>query len=370
MAETDFTAFLNDADSRRVAQQALRDAKVQRGTVRNAAWTFRTTRSPEVLLVDLDGEQNPIVYVPALIQVCRPESMILVTGSENNVTLANELYRSGVFLYLPKPLDGNNLQQALREIAAVNGEGARAEIQASRLVLVLGKGMGTNTITALMAHLAAEAGRYVSCLDLDPNFGSLALALDTEPRRGLAQALQSTDGEDAGALERLQAQVSGRIGLVAHPIDQAGQDDFTETGLLALIEAMSAQAHMILACGLRPAHVEALRHLATNHLIVFEPTPAGVSVAVRWARILDGGAAVDGTSSTLVVNHTRPLPKLLGTDQLRAGFGGKAPDLELPYIKGMARAMALGEPQRALARRERTMLAKFLQPLLGLGAVE
>lgn len=364
MAETDLTAFLHDADSRRVAQQATRDAKIQRGTVRNAAWAFRTARSPEVLLVDMDGEKNPIVYVPALIQVCRPETMILVTGSENNVTLANELYRNGIFLYLPKPLDANNLQQALREVAAVNGEGARAEIQASRLILVLGKGMGTNTVTALLAHLAAEAGRYVSCLDLDPNFGSLALALDAEPRRGLAQALQAADGEAGATLDRLRAQVSARIGLVAHPVDQAGQDDYDEGGLQALMEALSSQAHMILVNGLNPARVEVLRHSTTNHLIVFEPTPAGVSVAVRWLRILDGAA------STLVRNHTRPLPKLLTEEQIRTGFGGRGPDLSLPYIKGMARAMALGEPQRAIARRERVLLNKFLQPLLGVGAMD
>lgn len=363
MAETDFTAFLNDGDSRRATQQALRDGKVQRGTIRNAAWTFRTRRSPEVLLVDLDGEQNPIVYVPALMQVCRPETMILVTGSENNVSLANELYRSGVFLYLPKPLDGNNLQHALREVAAVNGEGTRPEIQASRLVLVLGKGMGTSTVTALLAHMAADAGRYVTCLDLDPNFGALALALDTEPRRGLAQALQS-EGEEIASLDRLQAQVTSRIGLVAHPMDQAGQEELPVPGLQNLIDALSVQAHMILACGPRPQHVESLRHLATNHLVVFEPTPAGVSVAVRWLRILDGA------TSTLVLNHTRPLPKLLSDDQLRDGFGGRTPDLALPYIKAMARSMALGEPQLAMARRERTLLAKFLQQLLGLGAVE
>ena len=365
MAETDFTAFLNDGDSRRVVQQALREAKVQRGTVRNAAWTFRTRRSPEVLLVDLDGEQNPIVYVPAIMHVCRPETMILVTGSENNVTLANELYRSGVFLYLPKPLDANNLQQALREVAAVNGEGTRPEIQASRLMLVLGKGMGTSTITALLAHMAADAGRYVTCLDVDPNFGSLALALDTEPRRGLAQALQATDGDEMGAsLERLQAQVTSRIGLVAHPMDQAAQEEPPDPGLQSLIDALSVQAHMILACGLKPRHVETLRHLATNHLVVFEPTPAGVSVAVRWLRILDGA------TSTLVVNHTRPLPRLLSDEQLRDGFGGRAPDLELPYIKGMARSMALGEPQLAVGRRERALLAKFLQLILGVGALE
>lgn len=364
MAETDFVAFLNDRESRQLVQNLDRKAKVQTGTVRNAAWGFRTKRSPDILLVDMDGEQNPIVYVPALIQVCRPETIILVTGSENNVALANELYRTGVFLYLPKPLDATNLQAAMNEVETVNGEGARPEIQTSRLLPVLGKGMGVSTLTALMARIAAEAGRYVSCLDLDPNFGSLAMALDTEPRRGLAQALQSVESDGSAVLERLQAQVSPRIGLVAHPVDQVGQDDFDEVGLPSLIEALSLQAHMILVCGLKPSHIDALRHLATSYLIVFEPTPAGVSVAIRWLRILDGA------QSTLAVNHTRPLPKLLTNEQLRNSFGGRAPDFELAYMKGMAKAMALGEPQAALSRRERLLFNKLLSPLLGIGDME
>ena len=363
MAEVAFGAFLNDAPSRKVVQEVDSDAKVQRGTVRNAAWEFRSNRSPDILLVDLDGEQNPIVYVPALMQVARPESMILVTGSENNVALANELYRSGVFLYLPKPLNANGLRQAMDEVALVNGEGDRPAIQASRLILVLGKGMGTTTLTALLARLAAEAGRYVSCLDLDPNFGALGLAFDTEPPRGLVQTLQS-DGSDSAAIDRLQAKVSPRIGLVAYPMDQVGQTEFNKAGLTGLIDSLSTQAHMLLACGLQPAHVEALRHLVTTHLIVFEPTPAGVSVAVRWLRLLEGA------NSTLVVNHTRSLPHLVSHEQMRDGFGGRAPDFDLPYIKGMARSMALGEPEKAISRRERDMLNRFLQPLLGVGAAE
>ena len=125
MAETALAAFLNDAASRRVVQEIDRDAKVQRGTVRNAAWTFRTDRSPEVLLVDLDGEQNPIVYVPALMQVCRAGKHDSSHRLGKQRRLGNELYRSGVFLYLPKPLDATNLRQAMREVAAVNGEGVR-----------------------------------------------------------------------------------------------------------------------------------------------------------------------------------------------------------------------------------------------------
>ena len=363
MAEAELTAFLNDAESRRIMLEVDGSAKIHGGTVRNAARACRDGRSSDILLVDLDGEQNPISHVAALLQVCRPESVILAAGSENNVTLANDLYRGGIYLYLAKPLDAVSLRNAIGEAISVNEEPERPQVHASQVVLIHGKGMGVNTVTTLLARLAAELGRYVTCLDLDANFGSLSLALDTPAERGLAQVLQDREGMEGLAVDRLQARVANRIGLLANPVDQAGQDDFREDGLDNLIKALSSHAHLILACGASMAQLAALRHLVTAHVVTFEPTPAGVSIAARWLRMLEG----DNVS--LVMNHARPLPNLLDREQLRTAFGNRLPDVDIPYIRNMAEAMALGELERAVGRRERASLNRFLQSLLGASAV-
>ena len=364
MADSEFTAYLNDMYSRRVVQGVDPSAKIHRGTVRHAARASRDTRSSDIMLVDLDGEQNPLSHVATLLQVCRPESVILATGSENNVVLANDLYRGGIFLYLPKPLDAGNLHSAVREVIAVSEEKERPQIQASQVVLMHGKGMGVNTVTALFAHLAGGLGRYVGCVDLDANFGSLSLALDTRPERGLAQVLQEPDSTQGLALESLQASVTNRISLLAHPVDQAAQDDFHPEALGALVNELTSHAHLILICGASMEHMAAMRHLVTNHAIVFEPTPAGVSIATRWLRVLQGDV------SSLILNHARPLPNLLTDEQLRTAFGERMPDVEIPYIRNMAEAMALGEPERALTRRDRQPIDRFLQALLGVAATE
>ncbi len=360
MAVNEFTAYMQDAESRRVVRQLSEDAVIHRGTVRNAARAFQSQASPDILLVDLDGEQNPLAHMATLLRVCRPQTIILATGTENNVTLANDLYRGGVFLYMPKPLSTGDLTRGLREVEVTRDDDeAHPEIQTSRLVLVVGKGMGTNTVTALVARLAAERGRYVACMDLDQHFGTLALAFDTEPERGLAQALQS---RDAVAVERLQSRVSARIGLIAHPFDQAGLGESVDnSGLPDLVSGLAAHAHIILVCGATVAHIEALRHLTSDYFIVFEPTPAGVSVAARWLRILEG------TSTTLVLNHARPLPHIVSADQIRKGIGDREPDVELRYIKQMARAMALGEPERAIGRQERGAFENVVAALTGTG---
>lgn len=364
MAEAEFTAFLNDMESRRVVQDVDRSARIHRGSVRHAVRACQDSRSSDIMLVDLDGEQNPLSHVSTLLQVCRPESVILATGSENNVVLANDLYRGGIFLYLPKPLDASNLRNAVREVMAVSEEEERPRIQASQVVLMHGKGMGVNTVTALFAHVAGALGRYVSCLDLDAHFGSLSLALNTQPARGLAQALQDPDDTHGVILEQLQARVTNRISLIAHPVDQAGQAEFHGEALETLIQDLSSHAHLILVCGASMEHLSVMRHLTTSHTIVFEPTPAGVSIAVRWLRILRGD------SSSLILNHARPLPNLLTEEQLRAAFGDRLPDVSIPYIRNMAESMALGEPEQALSRRERAPLDRFMQTLLGVAAAE
>lgn len=357
----ELAAHVGDPESRAVVAEADSAATVKRGTIKHAVKACEAEPSADVLLVDLDGEQNPLVHMVELLRVCRPETVILATGSENSVALANELYRGGVFLYLPKPLEVADLRRALADVESADGEEeARPEIQTSRVVLVLGKGMGVSTMTALFARLAGDRGRFVTCADFDPDFGTLGLALDTEPERGLAQALD--DGTVTG-IDRLVARVSPRIGLIAYPMDQIDARG-DEASLPRLVDALSAHAHVVLACGLDAARFEALRHVASNTVIVFEPTPAGVSVAARWLRRLNGAP------STLVVNHARPLPRLLDDSQLRGHLGDRPPDIVLPYIRGMAAAMALGEPEKALGKRERELLDRVLNPLVGLGTAQ
>lgn len=352
----ELAAHLSDSDSRGAVAEADPQAMVRRGTIRHAVRACEAEPSADVLLVDLDGEQNPLAHIVQLLRVCRPDTVVLATGSENSVVLANELYRGGVFLYLPKPLEVADLRRALADVENAGSDEARPEIQTSRVVLVLGKGMGANTVTALLARLAGDRGRYVTCADFDSDFGTLALALDTTPERGLSQALAAGTGVD-----RLVARVSPRIGLVAYPLDQIDSRG-DEAGLPRVVDALSEHAHMVLVCGLDVVRFEALRHAASSHVIVFEPTPAGVSVAARWLRRLNGAP------STLVVNHARPLPRLLDHAQLREHLGDRPPDVVLPYLKGMAAAMALGEPEKAVPKRERAVLDRVLNTLAGLGA--
>ena len=357
----ELAAHLSDPDSRTAVSEADPQATVKRGTIKHAVRACKAEPSADVLLVDLDGEQNPMVHMAELLRVCRPETVILATGSENSVALANELYRGGVFLYLPKPLEVTDLRRAFGDVENADGDDeARPEIQTSRVVLVLGKGMGVNTVTALFARLAGDRGRFVTCADFDGDFGTLALALDAEPERGLAQTL--ADGSVAG-VDRLVSRVSPRIGLIAYPMDHV-EGPAAAAGLPRLVDALSAHAHMVLACGIDVDRFEALRHVASNYVIVFEPTPAGVSVAARWLRRLNGAP------STLVVNHARPLPRLLDDAQLRSHLGDRPPDVVLPYIRGMAAAMALGEPEKAVSKREREVLDRVLNPWVGLGAAQ
>ena len=144
-------------------------------------------------------------------------------------------------------------------------------------------------------------------------------------------------------------------------MDQAGQDTFSESGLQGLVETLAAQSHVIMACGLAPPHVGTLQSWISSHIIVYEPTEAGVSVAARWLRILKDAP------SALVLNRSRPLAETMVMDRerMRDALEGREPDLEIPYMKRMVRAMSLGEPEKAVSRTVRTAIGRFLAPLMG-----
>ena len=98
--------------------------------------------------------------------------------------------------------------------------------------------------------------------------------------------------------------------------------------------------------------------------------PRSVS-QVRTERILTDwipAFSMASAASSLIMNHARPLPNLLGQEHLRNAFAERLPDIVIPYVRNMAEAMALGEPELALTRRERDPLNRFLRTLLGAGA--
>ena len=214
-------AFVLDRDSEGVmrrcfADLGIADAQVSRGGIDTAIEDIGRRGSPQLLVVDVSGVNDPIIMISRLAEVCDPRTEVVVVGERNDIVLYRELKDSGVAEYFFKPLVSSVLVRSLGD--AASGEVNRRSARTGKLILVLGVhgGVGTTTVAVQTAwHLAEARERRVLLLDLNLQTGDAALQLDTAPSHALREAFEHPERIDDLFLERGVAKVTPRLGLLA-----------------------------------------------------------------------------------------------------------------------------------------------------------
>lgn len=196
-------AFVCDDESGVMAAEVLEarslPAIVQDGGIAAAIEHAGAGPSPRLMIVDLSESGAPMADIDALAEVCEPGTTVVALGTANDVTLFRDLLNAGVTDYLVKPLDRAALDQAVGE--AINtAQSATEGDKAGKVITVIGArgGVGATSVAVNTGWaLAQERKQRVAILDLDLQFGAVALALDVEPGRGLREALDNPDRIDS-----------------------------------------------------------------------------------------------------------------------------------------------------------------------------
>jgi len=195
-------AFVCDEAGMMVAQVlAARGlaARVQNGGIAAAIEYVSAGGSPRLMIVDLSQSPSPMADIDALAEVCEPGITVVALGTANDVTLFRDLLTAGVTDYLVKPLDRAAFEQAVGE-AIDSAQTATGGDKAGKVITVIGArgGVGATSVAVNVAWtLAHERKQRVAILDLDLQFGAVALALDVEPGRGLRETLENPDRIDS-----------------------------------------------------------------------------------------------------------------------------------------------------------------------------
>jgi pilus assembly protein CpaE len=202
--------------------------KVVRGGLRAAVQNLAIAASPNVLLVDLSDTSNPLDDINALAEVCEPGTVVIATGTINDVRLYRDLIASGIQDYLLKPFHPDQLRGALANAQAVFSAPKSFEPSLERphlMTAVIGSrgGVGASTIAASLAWLFGDLEkRSTALVDLDVHFGTDALALDLEPGRGLTDAIENPSRIDGLFIERALVRVNDKLAVLSAeaPINQ------------------------------------------------------------------------------------------------------------------------------------------------------
>lgn len=304
-----FRAFVRDDATRRVVDQVMGElmvphASVHQGGVAEAIRLLGVERSPRLLIVDITGVDLPLSAINELAEVCEPGVAVIAVGERNDVGLFRELVHNGVSDYLVKPLTPALLQRSV--VTVIDAAAHRRQNRLGRLIAVTGArgGVGTTMVaTGVAWSIAHDRSRRVGLLDLDLQYGTVALALDLEPSRGLRDALEHASRIDSLFVERTMTRCSDTLFVLsaeealAEPMqpDQAAMD--------SLIRELRNKFHYVVVDVPRQvsATTQKVLHDATDLFVVTDLSLGGMRDTLRQVTALP--AANAGCQISVVGNR-------------------------------------------------------------------
>jgi pilus assembly protein CpaE len=368
-----FVAFVGDTETGAIIDQVLAEmmlpnASIRTGGVKEAVKHLGENKSPRLLLIDLSSSELPLSDINSLADVCEPGVTVVALGERNDCGLFRDLLQHGVADYLVKPVTPALLQKALMS-ATDQTVIAKGNQKLGKLIAVHGTrgGVGATTVATSVAWLIAEERRRrVALVDLDLQFGTVALSLDLEPSHGLREALENPNRIDGLFMDRVLVQQSERLFVLSaeESPDESLLLDYGAVELL-LTELRSKFHYVIvdLPRTTNPCTQQVLQS-ANEMLLVTDYSLAGMRDTMRIAAAMPTLNAA--CSITVVVNRSGEhkqgeMPRA----EFEKGIGRKL-DFILPFdAKTVAAATNFGQPVATTKGTVSTGLRSITESLCG-----
>lgn len=364
-------AFVNDAKSETILRDGLSDVmaesfEILRGGIRAAITALQKVPTPRSLIVDVSGVEEPLSALHELSQVVEPDVRVLVIGELTDVDFYREVTRGmGAREYLPKPLTTDMVMRLFAPV--IDGRQAAAqELNSGRVISITGAGggVGATTIAANLAwHFGVHRNRHTVLLDPDLHTGTAALFADASTGPGLRAALEMPDRIDDLFVERASQVLKDRLHVLAGQEAMSDRLSYAVDAAPRLLAALRRRYNFIVVdLPFQPVPLyRDLLDLASQRVIVFEPTLAGVRDTLRLRALHDG--PTQSARAVLVLNRDG-MPGALTRAQIDDTLQGQ-PHVVIPDMpKRLAAAANMGE----LAVRERGFFRVRVQDLARLVA--
>jgi len=352
-------AFVSDSATEKalrdcLTQLSLAHGMIARGGIAKAIETLGAERSPNILIVDISGDDLPVSQVDALAEVCEPGVTVIAIGNRNEIGLYRDLLHAGVTDYIVKPLTPQLIARALNQRTGT-GEATAIQKKLGTMTALIGArgGVGTTTIAVNLAwHLANRQSRRVALVDLDLQNGDCALALNIKATPGMREALVNPTRIDSTLLERVMTPVGHRLFVLSSEEPLRDDLEFTAEAVDTLVRALREQFHYVVVDVPRTPAAPYRRALDTAdfRIIVGDQTLRSVRDIVRLRDVLgeDNGKQRNG----FVVNRYGEGGRHSVTLQEMQHVLGLQPKTVIPFLPTVFAAAANGT-RVAAARRSK-----------------
>jgi len=367
----DCVAFVGDEQTHSVVSSVAREffgeAVVRDGDTSDALAFLTEAPAPKVLIVDIGSNSSPLSAMLSLTTASTEETRLIGIGEMNDISLYRELTGAGVTDYLVKPVTEKALSAALERaeepIASASEHVAPGEL---RKIVVMGArgGVGGSTVAVNLASLFAEEhGLNTMLIDLDLEFGTVALSLDLEPTRGLREALENPSRIDSLFISSATAKLTDKFSVMATEENLTGEVSFASDAIEVLFDTLGKTNDCVVVDLPRPTFSirnQTLR--AASHIVLV--TELGLSGLRDTIRLLGNiEEAAPKAKIMIVANHGGGDHQAMRLPDFQKALGRKV-DLIVPQeAKAFNEATNTGKPLVQFAARCKA--AKALQKLAG-----
>lgn len=237
-------AFVADDETLSMVEQVVSlhypGAVVATGGLSAAATFLGSASPPDILVVDLGDSEQPLEDLMQLADSCAPSTEVVALGKVNDLALYKQFIAAGVADYLVKPVNADELENAL--LAASMGDDAAEEagpVGDSKLVVVIGArgGVGASTVAINGAWIMAEELEQKTALvDLDVQYGTTALMLDLVPSGGLLETLRNPGRLDSLFMASALLPKTEKLSVLAAEEDISRDTGFRAEGIERLVD--------------------------------------------------------------------------------------------------------------------------------------
>jgi pilus assembly protein CpaE len=209
---------------------------IKKGGMSAAIEAYRTVPTPNVIIIETDGDADILAGLDQLATVCDAGTRVVVIGNENDDVPYRELVRRGVSDYVVGPVD------TLDVVRTICGLFSAAEaVTVGRVIAIVGAkgGVGASTVAHNVAWaIARDVALDSVVIDLDLAFGTAGLDYNKDPLQGIANAVFSAERPDSAFMERLLAKCTDHLSLLAAPATLDQVYDFGDQAFDAIFDTL------------------------------------------------------------------------------------------------------------------------------------
>ena len=363
-----FIAFVADNASETALREGLGECMsgaidVRRMPCRQAIAQLQKMPTPQVIVVDISGEEQPISVLVDLSEVVEPDVRVLVVGDREDVNFYRQVTRGlGVLEYLYKPLARSMVTRHFGPWVS-NGRTKTEGTQGGRVISVTGAtgGIGATTIASNLAwHFGSEIRRHTVLLDPDLHTGAAALTLGAKSGSGLRTALELPERVDELLIERSAYAINDRLSVLSSEEKLDEEPTVTAGAAQHLLKNLRRRYNFVIVdVPFRPLPLNRdLMDLSDQRVLVLDPTLPAIRDTLRLLALPNGAGQ---SRRSIVVLNRLGQPGTLTKAQVEEALG-VSPDVVIPYQPRLVnQAITLGKPAVSVKGPFRTGLLKLAQ---------